>query len=332
MAHALSRALRIAVAAAALACGAVLASPSDSITGSLSSSMNDGAGTFSCLGTPTCSGVTNITIAKNNGCTNSTFSFASTITFANLDLSHTGSFSGSFTIAQIQQGHTQNPDGSCTYDLVPGATWPYDGTWNATTGTGTIAIHSIDGSGQADTFSGAFSAQLSVNAPPVFPMAISGSVTPATVNMQASFAPRPQDTGTQSYYAFAHAPSNLVSGASPKAVNGEPPSGGKADDAIVCVLAQVTADGHLVAVSASTMQSFLTGVVSSQGQTVQILNNVSTPNVAGATFFVGYGTSAASMLASGIYQDALTVPGPVQHEPLAGGHPADPVLARLGLR
>ena len=83
-------------------------------------------------------------------------------------------------------------------------------------------------------------------------------------------------------------------------------------DAVVRVLAQVDANGHLVAVSASTMQAFLTGVLSSQAQAVNILNNVPTPNVAGAAVYVGYGSSAASMLASGVYQNAVTVPGGVQ--------------------
>jgi hypothetical protein len=60
------------------------------------------------------------------------------------------------------------------------------------------------------------------------------------------------------------------------------------------------------------MTSAVTGILTSQGQAVSILNNVPTPNVAGATFFVGYGATASDMLAAGLYQGAFTVPGETQ--------------------
>jgi len=59
------------------------------------------------------------------------------------------------------------------------------------------------------------------------------------------------------------------------------------------------------------MGAAFTGVLSAQGQSVTLLNNVPTPAVAGATVFTGYGPDAASMLASGVYQGAVTVPGAV---------------------
>ena len=62
-----------------------------------------------------------------------------------------------------------------------------------------------------------------------------------------------------------------------------------------CVLAQLSASGQLVGVSASTLQAYVTGVLSSQGTAVTILNGVPTVNIGGATFFVGYGTTAQSM-------------------------------------
>ena len=40
-----------------------------------------------------------------------------------------------------------------------------------------------------------------------------------------------------------------------------------------------------------------------------LLNNASTPTVAGATFYVGYGASSSAMLTNGIYRNAVTVPG-----------------------
>src|SRR5260221_14716609 len=141
-------------------------------------------------------------------------------------------------------------------------------------------------------------------------MTVTGSLTPTATPIREQEQPRPQDTGANaSIYVFAHAPSNLVSGTLPakRGALATPDEG-----AIVCVLAQVDANGHLTAVSASTMQAYLTGVLSSQGQTVNILNNVATPGVAGAPMFVGYGSSAASMLANGVFQSAENLPGAVQ--------------------
>jgi hypothetical protein len=76
-----------------------------------------------------------------------------------------------------------------------------------------------------------------------------------------------------------------------------------------CVLAQLNSNGQLTATSASTIQAYTTGVLSSQGQSVTILNNVPTPNVAGASFFVGYGTTSSQMLSSGTYEGAVSVNG-----------------------
>jgi hypothetical protein len=39
------------------------------------------------------------------------------------------------------------------------------------------------------------------------------------------------------------------------------------------------------------------------------MSNVSTPNVASATFYVGYGSSSSSMFSGGIYRNTVTVPG-----------------------
>jgi hypothetical protein len=76
-----------------------------------------------------------------------------------------------------------------------------------------------------------------------------------------------------------------------------------------CVLAQLNANGQLVAANGGSLQAYTTGVLNAQGQSVTILNNVATPNVAGATFFVGYGTTSTSMLSGGLYEGAVTVPG-----------------------
>src|SRR5258706_268614 len=73
---------------------------------------------------------------------------------------------------------------------------------------------------------------------------------------------------------------------------------------------------------APSMTAAVTGVLTSQGQAVSILNNASTPNVAGAAFFVGYGASASEMLATGLYQGAFTVPGEIQCSTALASAPA----------
>jgi len=146
-------------------------------------------------------------------------------------------------------------------------------------------------------------------------MTVSGSYSPSTTDVGATVQPPSQVVGKSgSLFVFAHAPSNLVSGSAPAKRAASSPSTGAAAmaDAIVCVLAQVNSSGQLVAASASTMKAYLSGVLTSQSQAVEILNNVPTPNVAGATMYVGYGTDAANMFASDLYQTAISVPGAVQ--------------------
>jgi hypothetical protein len=91
---------------------------------------------------------------------------------------------------------------------------------------------------------------------------------------------------------------------------------GRKDDSIACVLAQLDSSGQLQQVSASSLQAYVSGVLSAQGQAVTILNGSST-NVAGATFYVGYGTSASSMISNGLNRSAVTVPGSVTCQPQA---------------
>ena len=303
---------RLAVIAMTTAAFGLRAAPTDTVAGNLDSTAKDGGGHYTCTGTPTCTGVATVTtVHDNNGCTNNTFTFSSNIVFTGLDLSHAGPVSGNFTIAQVQEGQTQLPGGSCSYILVPGNTWPYAGTWDGKQGTLTIA--STDTNGSPNPFSGPFTANLSAPAP-VFPMTVTSEVTTTTATASATIQPRAQDVGaTASIYVFAHAPSNLVMGAPPtkRAPPGSPVSA-KTDDTIVCVLAQVNASGQLVPVTASTMQAYLSGTLDAQSKGVQVLNSVPLPNVAGATMYVGYGSSAAAMLSSGVYETAITVPGGVQ--------------------
>ncbi|HEX4944850.1 MAG TPA: hypothetical protein VFV55_10885, partial [Usitatibacteraceae bacterium] len=122
---------------------------------------------------------------------------------------------------------------------------------------------------------------------------------------------RPQDVGASgSIYSFAVAPSALVKGGQDaKAVAiGSAWSAHKADPP-TCVLAQLSSTGQLVAVTYAQLQAYSSGTLSAQGASVSILNNTSTPAVAGATFYVGYGASSAAMIDEGVYRNAITVPG-----------------------
>jgi hypothetical protein len=74
------------------------------------------------------------------------------------------------------------------------------------------------------------------------------------------------------------------------------------------------------------MQAYTSGVLSAQSQSVTVLNNVPTPNVAGATFMVGYGTNSSTMLSSGNYEGAVSVNGtsPCSAALLASAAPDSP--------
>jgi hypothetical protein len=75
------------------------------------------------------------------------------------------------------------------------------------------------------------------------------------------------------------------------------------------VLAQLSSTGQMTAVSSANLSAYLTGVLSAQGASVSILNNVRTPNVAGATFFVAYGPDGTTMINTGVNRSAVSVPG-----------------------
>jgi hypothetical protein len=205
----------------------------------------------------------------------------------------------------------------CTFtDRAPQArTMPYTGTWNGTTGT--ITLQTTDDEGRTFTITALFTATVAAAAP-VFPMTVTGTITPTVADVQAQVQFRPQDVGTNgSVFVFALAPSTIVKDAvATKALPmGLMAQAGK-DDPVPCVLAQVGADGQLHGVSsASGLQASVSGTLSAQGAAVNVLNNVPTPNVAGATMFVGYGPDPGTMVNSGVNRSAITVPAPVTCEP-----------------
>ncbi|MDH5265082.1 MAG: hypothetical protein OEX21_10060, partial [Betaproteobacteria bacterium] len=52
-----------------------------------------------------------------------------------------------------------------------------------------------------------------------------------------------------------------------------------------------------------------------QGQAVTVINGATAANIGGATFFVGYGPDASSMLSGGINRGVVTVPGEKECKP-----------------
>jgi len=182
------------------------------------------------------------------------------------------------------------------------------------------AVVGPDGSWRTSNYHATTNIPIKAQANPVFQMTVSSSITPTVANATAQVQPRPQDVGTTaSVFVFAVAPSNKVVNASAAKAAGIAwkAEGATKDDPVQCVLAQINSSGQLQAVSASNLQAYVTGVLSAQGQAVSILNNVATPNVAGAAFYVGMGTSGSAMINNGINQRAVSVPGDIKCDPKA---------------
>lgn len=167
----------------------------------------------------------------------------------------------------------------------------------------------------------------------VFPMTVTGTTGPPTANLNATFSLRPQDQATpQNVYKFAVAPQTMtlpvlktgrIDDEEPLVLGyAKSPAGGrygqksaKADTSIPCVLAQLNGAGQLQAVSASSLQAFVTNVLGSASQAVSIVNGVATATIGGATFYLSYGTSPQSMLAQGNNRAVATIPGQVECRP-----------------
>ncbi len=269
---------------------------------------------FTCLGAPTCTGIYNWT-EKYPECTN-TYSGSDALTITGIDLSRTGAISGTAVLTGTNY-HVQPPGpgpggGPCVF-IRDGGSMGFTVTGNWSGSTGTIVFTS-----NGFNIPGTFSATVSTVSP-VFPMTVAGSITPTIANVQATFQPRPQDVGTTaSTFVFALAPATLV----PNAVVTKQTHLGlvapdrSKDHPVPCVLAQLNSTGQLVGATASGLQPYTTGVLNAQGQSVNILNNVATPNVAGATFFVGYGANGSSMINNGVNREAIAIPSGVSCNPL----------------
>ena len=160
----------------------------------------------------------------------------------------------------------------------------------------------------------AIASAISADKVPIFLVVASA----ASGSVSANIRFRPQDVGSAgSVYVFALAPAGIVQGsaaAEPIMLKAKSRDGAKASEA-ACVLAQLSGTGQLQAVSASSLQAYVSGVLSSQGQAVSILNGVPTVQIGGATFFVGYGASPAAMLGNGTNRSVVSVPGGVSCQP-----------------
>lgn len=270
--------------------------------------------TFVCTGTPTCTGTVQIDITSTKCSGHVTLS--ENVVFTGLNVATPGNIQGTITMG-LDFGIRAGGNGACVIDVdnTP-LTGTYSGTWNGTQGSFVVVFPDpAAGPNVNDTFSGTFIVEA---AAPVFPIKVTGSIDAQVGNVQAAIQFRPQDVGTtQSVYVFALAPQTVVRPMA--AVDSEPlhlsAKGAKADEPVACVLAQLNSSGQLQQVSASQMQAYLTGTLTAQGASVNVLNNVPTPQISGATFYVGYGSTSSSMLANGVNRGVATAPGTLQCKP-----------------
>jgi hypothetical protein len=275
----------------------------------VSGSLDYGGGvtTFQCTGAPTCNGTFN-DIYHPSECS-TTLVVTAAITITGLSLSQPGPIQGNATLVNWDYTYQINMDGTCS--IVPGSyvnlSGPFSGTWDGRTGHVNLSYAGL-------SLPVTFTADLA----PVFPMTVTASIDPVQATAGAQIQFRPQDVGTQgSVFVFALAPATEVKNATlvKRAFLGMMARGAPEDAPVQCVLAQLDSTGHLTAVSADSMGAFLTGVLQAGTVPVSILNSVPTPNVAGATFFVGYGANSSAMINNGVNQSAVTVPASVTCEP-----------------
>ena len=263
-------------------------------------------GTFQCAGSPICQGEYTVTV-RNIGCSN-LFRLRDTFTMTGVNVAQPGTAQGTVTLRNALFNDQQHADGTCS--IRPGTfrdlTMNYTGHWDGTRGS---FISQYREGGDSFDVPGTFK----VDVPPVFPMVVRATIDATSATASADIQFRPQDVGTTGgVFVFATAPASQVQGGNaPGAMKiGEARNHSKGfEKADSCVISQVNAAGQLVAVTGTQLQAFLSGTLSAAGASVSILNGVPTRNVAGATFYVGYGTSAQRMLTDGIFRNAVLVPG-----------------------
>ena len=283
------------------------------VTGTMSGTGAGGAflqAAYSCEGENPCMGNFSFT-QREEGCSN-TYTLADALGIFGMNLSQPGPLSGGMVVRRSSYNTHRNPDGTCTFTTDPSRDGGefVTGSWDGSSGTLSMPIDNYTISGP---FTASFTTIATIPPPPVFEMTVTTNITPTVSSARADIRFRPQDVGTSgSVYAFAVAPQTLV-----RTAKGEAPfvvgksRGTKAGEApVACVLAQLDGSGQMQAVSsASGLQAYATNVLSSQGQAVQVLDSVATANIAGSTFYVGYGPDTNAMINGGINRSVVTVPG-----------------------
>ena len=280
------------------------------VSGNIAGPTNGGghvAISFSCVGAPLCTGSYSGVI-QDDGCSNA-FPVSGSITLVGFDLA-SASFGGSAVFTNGDTHDQQNADGTCSIKSATDLSVTYTATFDGTGGN--LLFTGSDGKGQPVSVPGTYGVTGVGNpsppppsSQPPFTINVSSSITPTTASATAQIQPPAGDVGkTVSFYVFAFAPRNLVKSASRLATK---------DDSGGCELAQLDpATGQLHSASASNLTAALTGTLTAQGQSVTILNGASTPSIAGATFFVGYGADASTMISNGVNGKAVQIPGSQQ--------------------
>ena len=232
--------------------------------------------------------------------------FQGTVTINGLTLGQSGPLQGT---AVVTDHPVIRPPGGGACQVAAQTrttTHAFTGTWNLATKRGTL---NVAGSEPGEVAVLNFGADLTATEP-VFPMTVSSRIDTASATVTANINFRSQDVGrTGSVFVFASAPAQRVRGGlEAKAVKlGSAAVGPKAEPQ-PCVLAQMSPQG-LQAVTTDQLAAFTTGAFSASGTSVTILNNTPPAGIAGTTFYVGYGTSASSMINEGIYRNAALIPG-----------------------
>ena len=239
--------------------------------------------TFSCAGAPTCTGTYRMTFMLNGCASPIVHGGSMVLTIDTTKPPGPITLGFSFAGGSVQVNYAPLCSVAPVTDLNNSAT----GTWDGSSGT----FNFLQVGPGSYLYTGSF-----VVPRPVFGMQVRSTIDPVRANASADIQFRPQDVGTTgSVYVFAVAPSAIVKGGFEKA------------DA--CVISQLNAAGQLVAVTTAQLQAYLSGTLNASGASVNILTNTPTSNVAGATFYVGYGPTASAMLNNGVFRNAVIVPG-----------------------
>jgi alpha-tubulin suppressor-like RCC1 family protein len=189
-----------------------------------------------------------------------------------------------------------------------GTVWAWGSNGNGEIGDGTFALRpkpvvvvSENGAGSIQTndwflaLNPGIVATIPSDKIPAFLLVASGNVTSNSASATANIRFRTQDLG-HPIYVFGYVPASLVKRTAEE------------KDGATCVLAQLTPSGQAQQVSASGLQSYASNVTSTQGQSVNVINNILSPSVAGATFCVGTAGTSAQAADPGNSRCVATVP------------------------